>query len=194
MLQFCREGRHHSFNKNAWKLFFQTIEYHSGAIEEYIKNKYLVQFLDLAVNVSNNSGIVITNGLHYLKKLFQLCEKANKGGTPFRNDPKSVEKDVKMLVSFFIEKHHFIKLHIMYKRFTQTYPGGPFRVLFFSFFSFFFNLAFFFKKELASFYKTIVNDPSCEKLLKDAFKNNEYKEGLLFINNLFIIKDESVQK
>ena len=42
------------------------------------------------------------------------------GKLPTREDIKTFDKDLKTLVTFFIQRHQFIKVHMIYKRISST--------------------------------------------------------------------------
>eukprot|EP01132_Coremiostelium_polycephalum_P004149 gene4149-5190_t len=157
----CREGKNAEFNRNSWRLLFQMIRFHPSHIEFLEKNKYLNQLMDI---ISLNAGnVVLTNALHYLTKLFSLVLYENRRATLWKgtcaSDTKHTEKDVKTLRDFFIDRHLFIKIHIIYKNFVENYPGISFI-------------------QLANLYQAISSLPICQKLLKDTIKNPDYKEEI----------------
>jgi len=155
-----------SFNQCAWKLFYQIVKHHNGIIEELINNKTLGQFLDLIVASASNT--VIANGLHYLSKLFRLASKTERERSQQKEyEVKSIEKDVKTLVTFLIQRHQFIKIHMTYKKIVSSSTQG---------------IAF---KELANFYHILSTKPLCQKLLKEIKKYPEYKEGLKKLSSMF---------
>src|SRR5690349_19045318 len=88
-------------------------------------------------------------------QLFRLAAAEQKrlqnGKEATRDDIKSFDKDTKTLAAFFKERHHFIKIHMIYKRFQSSYPGAVFQ-------------------ELAKFYNVMATEPNCQKLLKEAQK------------------------
>jgi len=177
LIPSCRDAKNPEFNRNSWRLFFQIIRYHPSHLEYLEKNKFLNQVMDI---ISLNAGnIVLTNALYYLTKLFALVTYETKknqlkqqlgtaalgmGGVNI--DVKYTEKDVKNLLSFFVERHLFIKIHMIHKRFSEskTYPGFV---------------------QLANLYQTISTLPICQKLLKDTIKNAEYKEGIVKVSKWF---------
>eukprot|EP01133_Synstelium_polycarpum_P002516 gene2516-2875_t len=173
LIASCRDGRNAEFNRNSWRLFFQIIRFHPGHIEYLEKNKYLAQFVDI-IN-TNAGGVVLSNSLHYITKLFSLVLYENRRsnlwkGSP-RPDPKHTEKDVKTLRDFFIERHMFIKVHMVYRRYMESFPGRPFI-------------------QLCNLYQAISTLTICLKLYKDTTKTLDYKEGFLKISKWF--KDDSV--
>ncbi|EGG17533.1 armadillo-like helical domain-containing protein [Cavenderia fasciculata] len=167
----CREGKYPEFNRNSWRLFFQIIRLHPGHIEFLEKSKYLSQFIDI---INTNAGpVVLSNSLHYLTKLFALVHYENRRATLWKgsvSDSKHTEKDVKTLRDFFTERHMFIKIHMVYRRYVESFPGRPF-------------------VHLVNLYQAISTLPICQKLLKDTTKTSDYKEGFAKISKWF--KDES---
>eukprot|EP01133_Synstelium_polycarpum_P009160 gene9160-10749_t len=163
LLGFCRDGASAEFNKEAWCLLYQIMKNHSGTLETLSKDAVLQGFMELVGTSSHTT--VITNGLHYITKMFNITNVKN---TPQRtkNDLKVIEKDLKALNSLFISKRLFIKIHMIYKKYINTQPG----------------LAFI---ELAKFYNLMYASPNCSKLFKDTIKKSEYKEGLEKIGNMF---------
>ncbi|KYR01312.1 armadillo-like helical domain-containing protein [Tieghemostelium lacteum] len=169
LIPSCRDAKNAEFNRNSWKLFFQIIRYHPGQLEVLDKGKYLIQIFDI---ISLNSGnVILNNALHYLAKLFALVIYETKKKSD-QNTIKHTEKDIKYLVSFFNDRHLFIKLHMIYKRFAENkiFPGFI---------------------KLANLYQVIATLPICSKLAKDTMKNPEYKEGIISIQKYFKFDDQS---
>jgi len=112
------------------------------------------------------------NGLHYVNKMFNMVTKEQARMAEQKEcvrdgmDIKSFEKDVKTLTEFYVKKHLFIKMHMIYKRFVPSYPGLPFI-------------------KLAAVYNTLNTSSHCKRLLADTTKNVEYKQGLEDINRMF---------
>lgn len=117
---WCRESEDASFNREAWKLFYQIIYYHQGMVDYLLKGNTLSHFFDLVGTGYHN--IVVTNALHYVTKLFSMeateLARQAKGRTPTRDIKESVkdrglksfEKDVKALSNFFVQRSLFIKV------------------------------------------------------------------------------------
>jgi len=169
LMGFCRDGRNMSFNRNAWRVFFQIIFYHAGALDILEKTKVLPQFLDI---IGANSGpVIMVNSLYYTYKLFAMLFREPirqmQAKIPARGgDIKSLEKDIKMLSQFFVHAHLFIKIHMIYKRLIEKQPGSAFI-------------------QLSKLYHVIGTLPACKKLFKDIQRNPEYKDGLQKICNMF---------
>jgi hypothetical protein len=70
---------------------------------------------------------------------------------PLREDPRTLDKDLKLLVGFYLERTAFIKVHMIYKQFGDEHPGAKFH-------------------QLAYFYNTIATCPACAPILKFASK------------------------
>ncbi|EFA78486.1 hypothetical protein PPL_09138 [Heterostelium album PN500] len=165
LLGYCRDGTSAEFNREAWKLLYQMTKNHGGTLETLSKDNILQSFMEL-VGTSSHST-VITNGLHYITKMFNINSNNTKAGViRSKTDVKVVEKDLKALNSLFTSKRLFIKIHMIYKKYIGAQPG----------------LAF---VELARFYNTMYTSPNCAKLLKDTIKKMEYKEGLEKIGSMF---------
>eukprot|EP00003_Mantamonas_plastica_P025798 TRINITY_DN5137_c0_g1_i1.p1 TRINITY_DN5137_c0_g1~~TRINITY_DN5137_c0_g1_i1.p1 ORF type:complete len:1062 (+),score=341.53 TRINITY_DN5137_c0_g1_i1:875-4060(+) len=176
---FCREGRTFQsmhFNREAWRLFFQIIRYHSGTINYMQKSNQLAPFLD---TIGGGSGAFGTmNGLHYLAKLLDMPDVEKKrisnGKKPSRSDSdmRGYENDVKSLVNFLVSNSQFIKIHMIYKRYFPAislgkrpdYPGFH---------------------KVAEIYNIINESAGCSRLLRDAYKNGEYKNGLQHIAGMY---------
>lgn len=73
---------------------------------------------------------------------------------PLREDPRTLDKDLKLLVGFYLERTAFIKVHMIYKQFGDEYPGAKFH-------------------QLAYFYNTIATCSACASILKFASKVRE---------------------
>jgi len=138
--QLCSEG---------WKTIHHLISYHSGILELMIENKSLTSLISLISVTSSN--IVIENGLHYLTKLFEI--------TPKRKS-KSVEKDIKTLALFYIDKKMYINLHLIVQKCDfSVFPGK----IFF---------------EIVDFFDMLFQTPAAKKILKDILKNQDFKTGI----------------
>ncbi|EGC39604.1 hypothetical protein DICPUDRAFT_93545 [Dictyostelium purpureum] len=179
LIPSCRDGKNPEFNRNSWRLFFQMIRYHHGHIEYLEKSKYLIAFIDI---ITLNAGnVVLTNSLHYLTKLFSLFQYETRknvirpvGSNPI--DTKYVEKDVKSLVSFYVDRHLFIKFHMIYKKLIDSTDASDSksndvdqRLL----------------NVLITLYRVIAVVPSCQKLMKDSLKHSEYKNGIIQVSKWF---------
>eukprot|EP01105_Mastigella_eilhardi_P006797 TRINITY_DN18319_c0_g1_i1.p1 TRINITY_DN18319_c0_g1~~TRINITY_DN18319_c0_g1_i1.p1 ORF type:complete len:1378 (-),score=369.24 TRINITY_DN18319_c0_g1_i1:19-4152(-) len=81
-------------------------------------------------------------------------------------DLRTVEKDIKQLIRIFKNKHLFIKLHMIYKRFCETHPGTAFH-------------------ELVTLYHLIGTLPECRKLLKDIQMFPDYRTGIQRVSEMF---------
>jgi hypothetical protein len=73
---------------------------------------------------------------------------------PKRKDIKTLEKDIKILTGIFTDKRLFIKVHMIYKKYTTVGPRFP-------------GLAFF---AIAHFYNVLQTTNGCQKLLKNTLK------------------------
>jgi len=73
------------------------------------------------------------------------------GLKPLRDDPRTLEKDLRALTNFYIERHAFIKVHMIYKQFGHEHPGAKFH-------------------QLALFYHAIATCSACAPILKLAAK------------------------
>lgn len=129
LVSFCRDGKLPSLNHSAWHTFYHILKYHPGTIEYLDKNqKILATFMDIIGTSSGNA--VIINSLHYISKLFLLPSEEQKkiaaGRVTIREerDVKSIEKDIKYLVNFFITRHQFIKIHMIYKKIVPPSSAG----------------------------------------------------------------------
>ncbi|KAF2070855.1 hypothetical protein CYY_007826 [Polysphondylium violaceum] len=168
LLSYCKDGTSSDFNKEAWRLLYQLMRYHTGTLEILSKD-ILSNFLEL---VGTSSHItVITSGLHYITKMFNIFEIESKSMKRNKADLKIIEKEMKTLNALFISKSLFIKIHMIYKKFTtRSAKEDPV-----------YGLAFI---ELAKFYNTMYS-PHCSKLFKATIKKPEYKDGLTKIFNMF---------
>jgi len=176
LLSYCKDGASSDFNKEAWRLLYQLMRYHIGTLEVLSKDNILPGFLEL---VGTSSHItVITSGLHYITKMFNIMEIESKNQKRTKADLKIIEKEMKTLNALFISKSLFIKIHMIYKKFTtRSAKEDPT-----------YGLAFI---ELAKFYNTMYS-PHCSKLFKATIKKPEYKDGLTKIGNMFMspVSDE----
>ncbi|KAL6072274.1 Armadillo-like helical domain-containing protein [Balamuthia mandrillaris] len=90
-------------------------------------------------------------------------------------DPlRTFEKDVKNLASHYVSRHMFVNVHMLYMRMKEGDPGASFQ-------------------ELARFYRAIVTNPSCAKILKNlksSEKNVDYKKGLERMSKMFDVVEE----
>lgn len=169
LVQLCRDGSDMGICKAAWKVVYTTIKHHPGTVEVLIANKCLEQLLDCISTGADNSTII--NGLHYLAKIFLLevndsRRKAKGLKVPLREDPRTLDKDLKLLVGFYLERTAFIKVHMIYKQFGDEYPGAKFH-------------------QLAYFYNTIATCSACASILKFASKNEDYLQGVQKMKSFF---------
>eukprot|EP01103_Thecamoeba_quadrilineata_P014586 TRINITY_DN4387_c0_g1_i1.p1 TRINITY_DN4387_c0_g1~~TRINITY_DN4387_c0_g1_i1.p1 ORF type:complete len:1204 (+),score=268.71 TRINITY_DN4387_c0_g1_i1:6-3617(+) len=183
LVQFCKDGVHLQFNLMAWRLFYKLIEYHSSILSilgegrdgDKNKTRVLSQFLDIVG--STTSAFVTIHSLRYITKILLMAEKADKklveSGIQGRRvtvrnerDSKSMEKDIKFLVKFYVDNHLFIHIHMAFMRYCQSNSiGGPFQAL-------------------AKLYSAISRVPSCAKLLVYIQKNVEYREEISQVMNM----------
>jgi len=172
---FCRDGNNMKFNREAWKTFYQMIFYHFGVLDYLVKANMLAPFLEL-VGTSSNTTIML-NGLHYITKLFCMVTTEtrrisdNYPARPDKEGLKTIEKDVKLLSKFFVDRSLFIKIHMIYKKLIPNFAGAPFL-------------------ELAQFYNVLNTNPQCAKLLKDTVKKSEYKMGLTRIAAMYVSENK----
>jgi len=134
-------------------------------IEFLHKGGLLPCFLELIGTSSDY--VIVMNGLHYMTKLFSMVRDENTN--PIRKDQKSIERDLKALTAFFIDRPLFIKIHMIYKTFSEAekpWPGAAFQ-------------------ELAKFYDLLNNCQECSKLKKHALKKDHYKNGIAHITSMF---------
>lgn len=73
------------------------------------------------------------------------------GQKAIREDPRLLEKELKTLATFYLERHAFIKAHMIYKQFGDEHLGAKFH-------------------QLAFFYHAIATCPACLPILKFAAK------------------------
>jgi hypothetical protein len=142
-------------------------------MENLQKSDTLSTYLEL---VGTGSDLpVIMHGLDCVSELFSMV--SDEQSNPVRGDLKSVEKDTKILTEWFTKRRGFIKIHMVYRKFTEesrekehkypgVYPGRAFNAL-------------------AEFYFTLNNEPECQKLKKDSLKGADYKEGIQHIVSMF---------
>ncbi|ELR20890.1 uncharacterized protein ACA1_278310 [Acanthamoeba castellanii str. Neff] len=142
LVQLCRDGSDMGICKAAWKVVYTTIKHHPGTVEVLIANKIFL----LEVNDSRRKA----KGLK----------------VPLREDPRTLDKDLKLLVGFYLERTAFIKVHMIYKQFGDEYPGAKFH-------------------QLAYFYNTIATCSACASILKFASKNEDYLQGVQKMKSFF---------
>jgi len=171
VLIWCKDGSHYQCNKNAWKLFYEIIAFHSGMLEELIEKKQLGSFTDLlAINKNKCANAITINSIHYIGKLFTMLASENKRlqyrRPTKRDDLKSVERDVKTFCQFFRDRSCFIKLHLIYTSRSSTQLGAAFL-------------------EIAKLYYSLSTLPECEKLFTFICKDANYKVGILNIRTMY---------
>jgi hypothetical protein len=163
---FCKDGGNFMFHRVAWGFVFTLLQRHN-VLDLLIEKNVITNLMDSFSVVSGNA--VIQNSLHYLAKMLMLhsAELARlEAGKPIKrygdkNALQTVEKDVKILCRYFIERRMFIKFQMICKRFvenadtTQNFPGAAF-------------------VELVRFYRAINEGSGCSKLKKDITRNDEY--------------------
>ncbi|KAJ6242246.1 sca1 complex scaffold protein scaa [Anaeramoeba flamelloides] len=169
---FCLNSDNFKFNKTAWRIFFKLVLNHSECLNHLIETDQLKYFVS-----PPNSLIPITNQLYYLNKLFQLpnhLEKmmlkkniTNKKVKIMRynvKDPlKSLTKDRRKIINYFIKKICYSRLHTLFKRFEKEFNSVAFA-------------------NLASVYYTIMEKNYCSRLFNEFKSVEEYKTGIKFFN------------
>lgn len=164
ILAFCKDGKDSDFNRQAWKLFYEIIEYHAGAIELMESFSLLGQFTDVLGTAVNGTTVTI-HSIRYFRKVLELGSSEQTKRPVRRDDKKSIEKDVKFFTNFFKEKHLFVKFHMTYKN-QASMCGAVFY-------------------EVAQVYQKLQVLPETQKLLKDILKNPDYRKGLQDIHDMF---------
>lgn len=165
ILGFCKDGKDSDFNRQAWKMFYEIIEYHAGAIEFMDSVGVLSQFTELLGTTVNGTTVTI-HSIKYFRKVLELGSSEQGGrNSARREDKKSIEKDIKFFTNFFKEKHLFVQFHITYKN-QASMCGAVFY-------------------EVAQVYQKLQVLPETQKLLKDILKNPDYRKGLQDIHEMF---------
>ncbi|KAJ6252606.1 sca1 complex scaffold protein scaa [Anaeramoeba flamelloides] len=167
--QLCFDNSNITFNNAAWRLFFECVEYHSETIPYLIEIEQLKTFL-----TPPNDTILITNQLFYLYKIFWLPEMEQKRSLeqqkPFRRyyekDPlKSMRKDRRNILNYFIKKLCFTRLHTVFRMFEKQQNSQAFI-------------------RLSKLYYTILQKGTFNKLYQE-FKNvEEYMIGIKYFEKL----------
>eukprot|EP00002_Diphylleia_rotans_P030302 TRINITY_DN6214_c0_g2_i4.p1 TRINITY_DN6214_c0_g2~~TRINITY_DN6214_c0_g2_i4.p1 ORF type:complete len:617 (-),score=102.05 TRINITY_DN6214_c0_g2_i4:18-1868(-) len=157
----CRDSRNLSLNKNAWQTLYQVMRYQPGGVDVLIKTNQLAYCIEMINPILDSP--VLAHALHYLTKMFDLVtveQKSKERGKEGRrdNDPKSVEKDVKSLIEFFLKKHYFIKFHMLYKGDEKKGAGPAFL-------------------NLVHFYTVIASSPHLSKFYREIVKSPDFKSG-----------------
>ena len=169
VLVWCKDGKHIQFNKCAWRLFFELIEYHGGMLEYLDEKNNLMSFTDI-IGATLYGNSVLIHCIHYIAKIFSLAKaeqaRAQEGLPPKRDDGRLARDDVKYFVNYFRERALFIKFHMIYIRVHKARSGAVFL-------------------ELARFYNTLCTVPECSKLLSTIQKNKDYKQGIETVNQMF---------
>jgi len=169
VLTWCKDGHHYQSNKNAWRVFYCMISYHTGMLEEMIDKKILSSFTDLLA-INNGSNAITINSIHYIGKLFTMYANENRRiqyyRPPKREDLKTVERDVKTFCQFFRDRTCFIKLHMIYTSRSSTQLGAAFL-------------------EIAKLYYALATLPECEKLFTVICKDANYKVGVMNIKAMY---------
>lgn len=149
--KFCR-SQHDQTCKEAWKSFYQIIKYHPGIVDLLIKKRLITYYFD---HLSVSSGyLAMKYSIHYLTKVFLLPPSDSK-----RNlSTKKKNADVKSIISYFIQIHLFIKIHIMYKKLIDE-KGAAFT-------------------ELVNLYVALDSSPNCKKLFKEVSKSDDFRDGI----------------
>eukprot|EP01117_Protostelium_nocturnum_P011312 TRINITY_DN4102_c0_g1_i1.p2 TRINITY_DN4102_c0_g1~~TRINITY_DN4102_c0_g1_i1.p2 ORF type:complete len:1240 (+),score=507.15 TRINITY_DN4102_c0_g1_i1:4158-7877(+) len=164
LYSFCKDPVDITFNRAAWSLFYNSVHRYKGVLNHLKKTGVLNSFLGLLA--PNQKPVVIMHSTHYLQKLFNMAVidgrrvEANKPA--LREASKTLEKDYKIMNEFYSE--NFVKIHMIYK---QVNVRGRLFI------------------EIANLYHTFATIKQCDSLRKSIYKNPEYKNGIMAMENLF---------
>jgi hypothetical protein len=182
----CEDGMDMQFNRNAWRLFYQLIKFHTNTMELLIKFNVMPQFLDLIGSKIGKSSTVTTNSIHYFNKIFQLPENtlavnddededehSEKTVNPTKsgyNVPSPAVREkyattVKALSDYIISKQLYNLFHFVYTKLITDYQGWPFQAM-------------------AQLYHTLDSHSSTANLAKAFKKQKEYATGLQQISDM----------
>ncbi|KAJ5078056.1 sca1 complex scaffold protein scaa [Anaeramoeba ignava] len=164
--EFCNDEINYKFNRESWKLLYQTIACNKSFCKYLIESKLMIQFLELLAVSSKRATL---NGLYYINKILRmnlLPKEKMIQIRPGKKDPsKSFERDVKLIADFFFKNSLFVRFHMLYKNFGVTTTGA-----------FYINLV--------KLYRIIYESPIYLKFLKDIMKYDEYRQGFEILLNI----------
>jgi hypothetical protein len=171
ILELCADGVDMEFNRNAWRLFYQLIKFHSTTISHLITFNLMSSFLELIG--SGKYSAVTTNSLHYFSKIFNLpnppaddyvpSKKKIGFNVPSDQTRQEYPKNISKLVTHVTDKNHYVVFHLAFTNLSADYKGWPFQ-------------------SLVSFYNTLNTSFLCQPMVnKFKRQSKEFKEGLEWV-------------
>ncbi|KAJ6253593.1 sca1 complex scaffold protein scaa [Anaeramoeba flamelloides] len=163
--QLCYNTLNSKCNELGWKLFYQSIAYHSETCNWLTSTNTFKAFL-----MPPNDPIGITHQLKYLYKLLRMPEidekrtkeKKKRSFRWYEKDPKkSLNKDRKLIINYLVKKLWHVRLHMIYKRFVKKFAGKAFI-------------------QTAKIFSLILKKGAYSKLYKSLNSQEDYIHGLLF--------------
>ncbi|KAJ3431756.1 hypothetical protein M0812_20677 [Anaeramoeba flamelloides] len=182
---FLRNVDDYKLAKYIFKLLFTIIIYNSRAINDLIKNKKLQTFMAL---ISSSSTLpLVSSGLYFLSKMLTITELISKNNpnnkiiyffnqnTNFKQKiPKIINQIHNTFINFFIQNFMFVKINMVFMKYIKDNDNN--------------NYNSFVCSKLFKVYNIILTKPYCNKIRKKNKKKEQYKEGILFFENIYIAK------
>ncbi|KAJ3424520.1 hypothetical protein M0812_29242 [Anaeramoeba flamelloides] len=182
---FLRNAEGYKLAKLIFKLVFTIIIYNPGAINDLINNKKLHTFLAL---ISSSSTLpLVASSLYFLSKMLTITElisKKNKNGASakqlkFFNSHnfkqkmfKSINQIHNTFINFFVQNFLFVKLNMVFMKYIKDKSNNNNKFISFV------------CSKLFNVYNIILTKPYCNKIKKRNKKKLQYKEGILFFQNI----------
>ncbi|KAJ3447474.1 sca1 complex scaffold protein scaa [Anaeramoeba flamelloides] len=170
IIQIARSSSNAKLNKQLWILLYKLILKHKETMN-LLKKKYLRIIMEL-IN-TNNHDTIISYGLDWISKILVMDEVEKRRMSlklkPIRNTKKSlktIEKDVKTFIDFFLDNSLFVKINMIYMKYKDSHNGTVFI-------------------NLAKLYQTIIFSNNCVKIKKKNMKK-EYVTGILKMEQLLV--------
>eukprot|EP01156_Anaeramoeba_ignava_P018478 Anaeramoba_ignava/a91889_18.p1 GENE.a91889_18~~a91889_18.p1 ORF type:complete len:499 (-),score=132.18 a91889_18:157-1506(-) len=182
IISFFHQCKSAELGKKLWKFVFVTMLYNQGFVTYLIESDQYKSLNSLISSSSHPS--ILDNGLTTLSDVFNISlfeEKRLEMNFPpsrpnTKNSVKSIEKEAKNFNKFYLENVFFVKIHMVYKNLKSNKIDGK-RLI-----------------NLSKVYRAISKNPLCAKIYSSCMKNENYKEGFLFLESLLEDADPKSKK
>eukprot|EP01080_Neovahlkampfia_damariscottae_P007818 gene7818-12291_t len=202
LLKLCEDGTNIQFNRNAWRLFYQLIKFHSGVIETLKSSGHLLSFLSLISGTTEKiqtkkgkkeqqqhfedsetkmtSNILTTNSLHYFSKTFRLTKPKEVKDDDSDDEEEGKRRSVETKIGHNIPAKEVTNGYDRSIQLLSSYVASQSQILKIiddAFRSGFNGWPF---QALTQLYLAFQQQPACSKITQTIRKNQDFKEGLDF--------------
>ena len=201
LLKLCEDANNIQFNRNAWRLFYQLIKFHSGVIESLKQSGYLLSFLSLISGTTEKiqtkknqkkdqivedsetkmtSNILTTNSLHYFSKTFRLTKPKEIKEEDSDDEEEGKRRSVETKIGHNLPPKEVTNGYDKSIQLLSSYVASQSQILKIiddAYRSGFNGWPF---QALTQLYLAFQQQPSCSKITQAMRKNQEFKEGLDF--------------